>query len=92
MAGVDDLKHQHDALHAGVAAVAMLRDQLSGLDSELAREGLDQALAFFRHEVAPHARAEEKVLYPEVARLLGVQLGEKLVSEHPDERWLLVIE
>jgi len=43
---------------------------------------LDTALAFFRHEVAPHARAEERVFYPEVSRVLGIELGERMVGEH----------
>lgn len=82
MSGMENLKHQNDKLRAGLASVTALRDQLGDLSPELVREGLDQALAFFRHEVGPHARAEERVFYPEVARVLGIDLGERMVGEH----------
>jgi hemerythrin-like domain-containing protein len=82
MTGIANLKRPNDRLHAGIASVATLRDQLENLSPDLVRERLDQTLAFFRHEVGPHARAEERVFYPEVARLLGVDLGERLVGEH----------
>jgi iron-sulfur cluster repair protein YtfE (RIC family) len=73
---------QNEKLHSGIAEVARLRDQLGQLTPERVREGLDHALAFFRHEVGPHARAEERVFYPAVARILDVDLGSRLVGEH----------
>ena len=82
MARVDDLRHQHDKLHAGVDAMASLRDQLGLLGSEAVLAGVDRTLDFFRHDAGPHAQAEELVLYPEVARTLNVHLSETLVREH----------
>jgi iron-sulfur cluster repair protein YtfE (RIC family) len=82
MTGTENIRQQNDRLRAGIASVAALRDQLGDLSPEQARDRLDQALAFFRHEVAPHARAEERVFYPEVSRVLGVDLGERMVGEH----------
>jgi hemerythrin-like domain-containing protein len=78
IAGVVELKHQHDKLHTGVAAMAAICDHLDELDGD----AIVYALEFFRNDVDPHARAEELVLYPEVARLLNVHLSDMLVHEH----------
>ncbi len=82
MTGTENIKRQNDKLHAGIDAVAVLRDELGNVSPELVRERLDKALAFFRHDVGPHARAEERVFYPEVSKVLGVDLGERMVGEH----------
>jgi len=82
MTGAENLNRQNEKLHAGVDSVVTLRDHLGELSPEQTRDALDRVLAFFRHEVAPHARAEERVFYPEVSRALGIELGERMVGEH----------
>jgi len=82
MTGAENITRQNEKLHVGIDAVAELRDRLGELSAQQVHEELDRALAFFRHEVAPHARAEERVFYPEVSRVLGVELGERMVGEH----------
>lgn len=76
------LRHQHDRLHAGVAMMVALRDDLGTVSRAEAGRRLDEVLRFLRHEVAPHARAEEEVLYPEVARLLNIHVTAMLVRDH----------
>ena len=82
MTGAQNLKRRNGKLHSGIDSVAALRDNLGELSPEQMRDALDRALAFFRHEVAPHARAEERVFYPEVSRALGIELGERMLGEH----------
>jgi hemerythrin-like domain-containing protein len=82
MGGVVELKHQHDKLHTGVAAMAAMCDHLDELNRDTMRDAIVYVLEFFRYDVDPHARAEELVLYPEVARLLNVHLSDMLVHEH----------
>jgi iron-sulfur cluster repair protein YtfE (RIC family) len=82
MTGAENVRRRNEKLDVGVESVTALRDQLADLSPDQVRERLDEALAFFRHEVAPHARAEERVFYREVSRVLGVELGERMVGEH----------
>ena len=82
MSGVDDFKRQNDELRSGLNDVVALRDDLGSLPVDEVRQRLDTVLAFFRHEVGPHARAEERVFYPMVADMLGVDLGMRMVGEH----------
>jgi hemerythrin-like domain-containing protein len=82
MGGTKNLKHQHDGLHTGVAAMAAIRDRFEELDRDTQRAAIGRTLEFLRHEVEPHARAEESVLYPEVGRLLNFHLSGMLVHQH----------
>jgi iron-sulfur cluster repair protein YtfE (RIC family) len=82
MTGTENIKRRNEKLRAGIEAAATLRDQLGELSPEQVCQGLDRVLAFCRHEVAPHARAEERVFYPEVSAVLGIELGERMVGEH----------
>jgi hemerythrin-like domain-containing protein len=82
MHGVANLKRQHDNLHMGVTAMAVTRARFAELDRDTMADAIAEILEFFRNDVAPHARAEESVLYPEVARLLNVHLSDMLVHEH----------
>ena len=82
MTGAENIARQNQKLHAGIDNVADLRDSLAVLSVDRIVDRLDVALAFLRHEVGPHARAEEQVFYPEVSRVLGVELGERMVGEH----------
>lgn len=82
MPGSETLKRRNEKLHAGIDSVTAVRDELSQLSPDQVHGRLDRALAFFRHEVAPHARAEERVFYPEVSTVLGIDLFERMVGEH----------
>lgn len=82
VAGSETLQRRNEKLHAGIDAVTELRDRLGTLSPGEVHERLDQALAFFRHEIAPHARAEERVFYPEISTVLGIDLFERMVGDH----------
>ncbi|MBV9101840.1 MAG: hemerythrin domain-containing protein [Candidatus Dormibacteraeota bacterium] len=82
IAATESIRRQNDRLHAGIDAVGAFRDRLPEMQPQQVRKELDDALVFLRHEVAPHAGAEERVFYREVARVLGVELGERMAGEH----------
>ena len=74
-------------------AIGALRDRVGQMERADVLAGIDRALGFLRHDVAPHARAEELVLYPEVARVLNVHLSQTLVREHREvERLVTVLD
>lgn len=84
MTGVENLHRLNDKLTRGLSLARHARAGLRTLPpSEVDRE-LEQVLAFVRRDVLPRARAEERVFYPEVARVLGVDLGERMLTEHHD--------
>ncbi len=85
MGGVEELKRQHDKIHVGVAAMAAVRDRFEELDRDMIYAAIGRILEFFRDDVSPHARAEESVLYPEVARLLNLHLSNLLVHGHREK-------
>lgn len=82
MTAADNLRHEHDHLHAGLDRLADLVGSLGELPPAAVQAGVERTLGFFRTEVGPHARAEERVLYPEIARLLNVHLSSGLIREH----------
>ncbi len=53
------------------------------LSPQARREAIDTAGHFLRGTLLPHARAEEEVLYPEWARLVGYpQAAAPMVHDH----------
>ncbi|MGD1054213.1 MAG: proline dehydrogenase family protein [Candidatus Dormibacteria bacterium] len=73
MLPTDNLRHLHDRLRSGVALVSQLDDRLRERGNP---EGRLAAFArvsdYLQDVVLPHLRAERTVLYPEAARLAGM--------------------
>jgi hemerythrin-like domain-containing protein len=68
---IDNLRHLHDRLRAGLAVVAELEaDLLEHETAEVKLEGFDRVVEYLNAVVLPHLRGELAVLYPE-SRLLG---------------------
>ncbi|NDL59663.1 heavy metal translocating P-type ATPase [Phytoactinopolyspora mesophila] len=65
------LDEEHRRLEPGIAALPQLADQLHRMDGDELGVRLRQLSAFLTEELLPHERADEKLLYPEVARALG---------------------
>lgn len=82
MTGVENLQRLDQKLRTGLGSATWLRGRLHVLSPAAVEDGLDQVLTYLEREVAPRARAEETAFYPEVARWLGVDLTERMVSEH----------
>ena len=65
------LRQEHRQLRRKVESLRLLADRFETAPTRDATNGLDDASRFLRGELVPHAMAEEEVLYPAVALLLG---------------------
>ncbi len=65
------LREEHRALLPQIERLRVVADEIGRMDGPALREKLDETYTFLAHELVPHAKAEDEVLYPEVARLLG---------------------
>jgi iron-sulfur cluster repair protein YtfE (RIC family) len=64
------VRHEHHHLYAHVQHLLDAADALH-LESDSLPDAVHEAYAFLSEDIIPHAAAEEKVLYPAVAALLG---------------------
>jgi iron-sulfur cluster repair protein YtfE (RIC family) len=62
---------EHERLLAGVEQIRAAARDIPSLPVSDRAVAVDCVLTFLRHDLGPHAAAEEKFLYPELARLLG---------------------
>src|SRR5512142_402351 len=65
------LREEHRTLLPHIERLRAVADEVGHIDAHALREKLDETYRFLSHDLVPHARAEDEVLYPEVARLLG---------------------
>jgi iron-sulfur cluster repair protein YtfE (RIC family) len=70
-ASTDPIREDHVHLLERVERLRATARQLPALTEEQRRALLEDLLSFLEGTLVPHARSEENVLYPEVARLLG---------------------
>ena len=68
---IEAFRAEHRELIGRVDEVARLADSLEEMSLSDRVAGIDNVLYFLRHVLVPHARAEEDVLYPAVAAILG---------------------
>ena len=66
-------RDEHAALLEHIEHLRRLGGEMASLPVEQRREALAPALEFLRGTLIPHAKAEEEVLYPEWARLVGYE-------------------
>ena len=71
MRPTEPFRREHEELKAHVEELAQAARELPHLTIEERRAAVERALGFLRGTLIPHARAEEEVLYPEWAKLLG---------------------
>lgn len=67
----EPLREEHQELLPHVEKLLLVADSIGETSSESLREGLDEAHAFLANLLIPHARVEEAVLYPIVAKVMG---------------------
>jgi heavy metal translocating P-type ATPase len=67
----DRFRTEHQRLLPGVERIRTLADQLDTLDPSAARTGLEDLHRFLTTEVLPHNDAEDAIIYPAVAKLIG---------------------
>ena len=65
------LREEHRELFPNIELLSAVADEVGRSDGAALRAKLDESYTFLAHQLVPHAKAEDEVLYPEVARLLG---------------------
>lgn len=76
----DPLRQEHQRLLAPLQQLRHFADEVGELSPQACRAGLQQALDFVNCRLLPHAEAEDRVLYPAVARLMGARLATRTMS------------
>lgn len=83
MAGTQSFRDEHAALLGHVEHLRELAGRLPEMTSEQRADAVGKALGFLRGTLIPHAEAEEEVLYPAVAKLLGdPEATATMISDH----------
>ena len=67
----DPLREEHRHLLPHIERLRLLADSIGRSDQESVRSGVDEAYEFLTGNLIPHAEAEDKALYPVVAKFLG---------------------
>jgi iron-sulfur cluster repair protein YtfE (RIC family) len=74
------LRNEHAALLPRVDALCKTADRVGTIATSTLRARLDEDYAFLANVLLPHARAEDDVLYPAVADLMGSPLATTTMS------------
>jgi iron-sulfur cluster repair protein YtfE (RIC family) len=73
MRPTEPFRKEHEELLAHIDHLGQAARELPRLDPGERREVVGRVLGFLTGTLLPHARAEEEVLYPEWARLVGFE-------------------
>lgn len=68
---VSGIQREHEGLLDQIEQIRLTARELPGLSPERRAELRDELVEFFRHTLDPHAKEEERELYPAVGRKLG---------------------
>jgi iron-sulfur cluster repair protein YtfE (RIC family) len=71
---------EHAALRDQVEHLPVIARELSSIEPDERFEVIERVAAFLAEILLPHCAAEERVLYPEAARLLGEEDGSDAVA------------
>jgi iron-sulfur cluster repair protein YtfE (RIC family) len=83
MDAIDAFRQEHAALLEHVDHLRDVARRLPGMETADRAAALRQVLGFLRGTLIPHAEAEERVLYPAVAALLGrPEATATMISDH----------
>ncbi len=80
------IRQEHRGLMDGVASLVHLARTASGTDPSELGPALRAATHFLEHELLPHARAEERLIYPQVERVLRACGGATATMEYDHRR------
>ena len=79
------LRDEHSELLPHIERLRTVADAIGTEPDESVRRGVDEAYTFLTEQLTPHAQAEERVLYPTVARLMGAaEATATMGQEHTD--------
>jgi len=67
----EPFRREHDALREHIEHLALAAREMPRLSAQERAALRDRVLGFLEGTLVPHARAEEEVLYPEWAQLVG---------------------
>src|SRR5437867_3651746 len=76
----DPLREEHQRLLPHLQQLCELADAVGDAPISVLREGVERAHAFLTQHLLPHAEAEDRVLYPIVARLMGAAQATRTMS------------
>lgn len=83
MSSTQAFRDEHAALLEHVEHLRMVAAELPGMSAEQRADAVRRVLEFLRGTLVPHAEAEEEVLYPAVAEVLGnPEATATMVSDH----------
>jgi iron-sulfur cluster repair protein YtfE (RIC family) len=80
------IRSEHRELISGVADLGRLAQRLSGGDVDQLAGEIQTAIEFLKHELLPHAQAEERLIYPKVERVLRAEGGATGTMEYDHRR------
>lgn len=78
----DPIRNEHRNLMPHLQHVADASVRVASWDLDRARRGLPRIVGFLRDELVPHAREEERALYPVIDRLQGAATTATMVVDH----------
>jgi iron-sulfur cluster repair protein YtfE (RIC family) len=83
MGATDAFRQEHAALLEHVEHLRDVARQLPGMETAERTTALQRVIEFLRGTLVPHAKAEERALYPAVAALLGAaEATATMISDH----------
>jgi hemerythrin-like domain-containing protein len=69
------IRDEHAALWPRIQQFRQTASQAGDLPSDQLKAAIEEAYLFLENRVIPHARAEDQVLYPVIARIVGSDLA-----------------
>lgn len=77
---IQALRQEHKELLPHIEKLRAVADMVGDAPIDAVRQGVEDVYAFLVHHLIPHAEAEERALYPAVARLMGAPEAIKTMS------------
>jgi iron-sulfur cluster repair protein YtfE (RIC family) len=74
------LRAEHQELRPYIEQLRVVADEIGELNAAAIRTQVDELLEFLTLHLIPHARAEDDVLYPAVASLMGSSAATRTMS------------
>src|SRR5687767_1401112 len=78
--GTEPLRREHGELLPHIGRLRRVANSIGTASGDDVRRGVEEIHEFLEHDLIPHARAEDQVLYPAVGRLLGSPLATATMS------------
>jgi iron-sulfur cluster repair protein YtfE (RIC family) len=83
MRPTEPFRREHEELKSHIEHIAQAARELPHLETAEREAAVERILGFLWGTLVPHARAEEEVLYPEWAKLLGFEAAAvPMVHDH----------